>query len=97
MDTEEHLQKGFDYKFTLHTACTGYYACNQINEHYVRYHYSPIKCQITGGNKVLTLPVTSVPDTIVLYGYSWSYDPDNNGIDSILMKSTVLCVLIYSI
>eukprot|EP01083_Nonionella_stella_P306242 1071772_1 len=78
IDAEQYLQKGFNYEFTLDTECSGYYVCSVSESVTISYEYSAIKCQISGGNKVLTIPVSDVPQSIALDGSSWSYDPDGN-------------------
>eukprot|EP01083_Nonionella_stella_P141420 435657_1 len=78
INVPQYLQKGFNYEFTLDTECSGYYVCSVSESVTISYEYSAIKCQISGGNKVLTIPVSDVPQSIALDGSSWSYDPDGN-------------------
>eukprot|EP01083_Nonionella_stella_P097920 275285_1 len=83
INVPQYLQKGFNYEFTLNAECTGYYECFVSESVTISYEYSPIKCQISGGNKVLTIPISSVPESIDLDGSSWSYDPDGNPLSAL--------------
>eukprot|EP01084_Bolivina_argentea_P151599 264603_1 len=79
-DSNKYLQKGINYIFQLDIECVdGYYDCFVSDKLYLSYQYSPIECQISGGNKIIDLQISEIHLlNIELIGNEWTIDHDGN-------------------